>query len=254
MKKWGESMGEKAFKLLIVDDEENILNGLKNYIGKHTKVFSKIYCTSNGQEALDMIYQHHPDVMLLDVQMPIKNGIEVMREARAANVCPKTILLSGYDNFEYVREALRQGAVDYLLKPSRSTEILEKLESIVVPMQSQKQDSESSGNAIVNRAKEYIKDHIAEDLNLSTVADAVGVSNSYLSTMFTQKLGCGFIDFLNRTRIECACMYMYDNRMKIYEIAFKVGFRDEKYFSKVFKKVTGQCPTSYKAKLERQSD
>ena len=70
MKKWGESMGEKAFKLLIVDDEENILNGLKNYIGKHTKVFSKIYCTSNGQEALDMIYQHHPDVMLLDVLRP----------------------------------------------------------------------------------------------------------------------------------------------------------------------------------------
>ena len=247
-------MEEELFSLLLVDDEENILNGLKNHISKKTQVFSRIYCASNGQEALDIIYKHHPDVMLLDVQMPIKNGLEIMREANAANVCPKTILLSGYDSFEYVREALRQGAIDYLLKPCRSTEILEKLEAAVVPMMAQKKEENQGGNTIVNQAKAYISEHLAEELNLSIIAEHVGVSNAYLSTLFTQKLNCSFIDYLNRARIDCACDYMHDSKMKIYEIAFKVGYKDEKYFSKVFKKITGQSPTSYKANLGNMTD
>ena len=242
-------MGEQIFSLLLADDEEHILNGIKNYIQKKSLVFREIYCARNGQEALDMIYQYHPDVMLLDVQMPVKNGLEIMKEANSAGVCPQTILLSGYESFEYVREALRQGAIDYLLKPCRSTEILEKLEAVVDPSLKQKENAASSKNAIVEQATDYIKKHLPEDLNLSMTAEFVGVSNAYLSTLFTQNLGCSFVDYLNRTRIEYACGYMHDSRMKIYEIAFRVGFRDEKYFSKVFKKVTGQSPTEYRAAL-----
>jgi Response regulator containing CheY-like receiver domain and AraC-type DNA-binding domain len=242
-------MENKKFSLLLADDEEHILNGIKNYIQKRSAIFQEIYCARNGQEALDMIYQHHPDVMLLDVQMPVKNGLEIMKEANAAHVCPKTILLSGYESFEYVREALRQGAADYLLKPCRSTEILEKLEAVAGPSSGQKKAAASSKNTIVEQAVDYIKAHLPEDLNLSMTAEHVGVSNAYLSTLFTQNLGCSFVDYLNRTRIEYACDYMHDGRMKIYEIAFKVGFRDEKYFSKVFKKVTGQSPTEYRAAL-----
>lgn len=242
-------MEEKLFSLLLADDEENILNGLKKYILKNTRYFKEIYCACNGQEALDIIYQHHPDVMLLDVQMPVKNGLEIMKEANAAHACPKTILLSGYDSFEYVREALRQGAIDYLLKPCRSTEILEKLEAAAAPLKQQKKEARSGGNVIVEQAVEYIGKYLSEDLNLSMVAEHAGVSNAYLSTLFTQNLGCSFVEYLNRTRVEYACDYMHDNKMKIYEIAFKVGFRDEKYFSKVFKKVTGQSPTEYRAML-----
>ena len=242
-------MGEKQFSLLLADDEENILHGLKNYIKKKSEIFREVYCACNGQQALDIIYQHHPDVMLLDVQMPVKNGLEIMKEANAAGVCPKTILLSGYDSIEYVREALRQGAVDYLLKPCRSTEILEKLEATADSSLIQKKEVIAGGNVIVEQAVEYIRKNLSEDLNLSMAAEHAGVSNAYLSTLFTQNLGCSFVDYLNRSRIECACDYMHDSKMKIYEIAFKVGFRDEKYFSKVFKKIIGQSPTEYRAGL-----
>ncbi len=247
-------MAEKRCSLLLADDEENILNGLKNYIGKYSKIFTEVYCAANGQEALDIIYQHHPDVMLLDVQMPVKNGLEIMKEANAADVCPKTILLSGYDSFEYVREAMRQGAVDYLLKPCRSTEILEKLETVAEPSLHQKKETASGGNVIVDQAVEFIRNNLSEELNLSMTAEHAGVSNAYLSTLFTQNLGYSFVDFLNRTRIEYACDYMHDSKMKIYEIAFKVGFKDEKYFSKVFKKVIGQSPTEYRAALGSGDD
>lgn len=242
-------MGEKGYSLLLADDEENILNGIKKYIEKKTDVFQEIYCASNGQEALDMIYRHHPDVMLLDVQMPVKTGLEIMREANAAGTCPKTIILSGYESFEYVREALRQGALDYLLKPCRSSEILEKLEEAAAGFEGPKKSETSVGNGIVEQAIEYIRKHLPEDINLTMAAEHVGVSNAYLSTLFTQNVGCSFVDCLSRMRIQYACDYMHDSKMKIYEIAFKVGFKDEKYFSKVFKKVTGQSPTEYRGSL-----
>lgn len=73
----------------------------------------------------------------------------------------------------------------------------------------------------------------------------MGISTSYLSAMFTQYLHCGFVDYLNQVRIDRACCYLDQNRYKNYDIALKVGFRDEKYFAKVFKKVKGVTPKEY---------
>jgi two-component system response regulator YesN len=243
-------MAQPSFRLLLADDEENILKGMENYIRKNTRCFDKIHCAVNGEEALDIIYKYHPDVMLVDVQMPIKSGLDVMKEALAAGVCPKTVILSGYDTFSYAQQALRLGAVDYLLKPCRSTEILQKLESIAAPWLSEREEGPGpEGNIFVKTAMEYMMDHMSEDVNLGMVAEKVGVSTAYLSTLFTQTLGCGFIDYLNRLRIECAREYMHDGRLKVYEIAYKVGYHDEKYFSKVFKKVTGLSPSAYRRNI-----
>lgn len=243
-------MGERKAKLLIVDDEENILNRMSKYIQNNMDCFSNIYTAKSGQEALDIIYRQQPELMLLDVQMPVKNGLEVMKEAKNKGRCPKTIILSGHDTFSYVQQALRLGAVDYLLKPCRSTEICQRLTEVLQTITMEKTEEKSGGDKMghlsVRNAQEYIKEHLTDDLNLRLVADKVGVSTAYLSTLFTQHLGCGFIDYLNKTRIEYACNYMQDGTMKIYEIAFKVGFHDEKYFSRVFKKVMGQSPSEYR--------
>ncbi|MDF2483945.1 MAG: two component transcriptional regulator, AraC family [Herbinix sp.] len=242
-------MEKEGLHLLIAEDEENILNAMKNYISKHTSVFSKIDYACNGQEALDLIYRDHPDVMLLDVQMPVKTGIEVLKESRAAGFYPETIILSGYDTFSYAQQALRLGAKDYLLKPCKASEILEKLENLATHQLKKSTKAESEKNQQVKMAKEYIKDHLTEELSLATVADKVGLSMSYLSTLFTQNLNCSFIDYLNHARIDVACAYMHDSKMKVYEIAYKVGFHDDKYFSRVFKKVTGVSPSMYRQNI-----
>ena len=96
-------------KLLIADDEDMIRNGIAKYIKLHTDRYETIYLAKNGQEALDIIYRHKPDIMLLDVQMPHKDGIEVMQEAYRAGVLPCTIILSGYDEFRYAHPAGSQG-------------------------------------------------------------------------------------------------------------------------------------------------
>jgi two-component system response regulator YesN len=88
-----------------------------------------------------------------------------------------------------------------------------------------------------------------EDLTLTYVAEKVGVTSAYLSTLFSQTLDCGFVDYLNKVRIDRACNYLYNFQLKTYEVAYKVGFHDEKYFTKVFKKITGMNPSQFRKSL-----
>ena len=220
---------------------------MEHYISSHSGRFERIYCAINGQQALDLIVRHHPDIMILDIRMPAMTGLEVMREALEMKICPKTIILSGYDTFSFAQQALRMGAVDYLLKPASSSQILELLERTLGP--EEMEIGEDTLNPVIQRATEYMKSHMDEDIGLVRVAEEVGISPSYLSTLFTQNLNLGFVDYLNQIRIEAACSYMHDERKKVYEIAFMVGFHDEKYFSRVFRKQTGKTPSEYRKEV-----
>ena len=239
-----------SIKLLIADDEDTIRNGIAKYIQLHTDRFDKIYLASNGQEALDIIFRDKPDIMFLDVQMPLKDGIEVMQEAKRADILPYTMILSGYDEFKYCRQALRLGAREYLLKPVRSSDILQMVNRAADEVSGMPEDAGNEladeKNPLVELAKEYIAEHYYENLMLADVAQKAGVSAGYLSTLFQKQLSKGFVDYLTEIRIERACTYLQQNYLKTYEIAYKVGFRDEKYFSKVFKKVKGQSPSEYR--------
>lgn len=243
-----------SIKLLIADDEDTIRNGIAKYIQLHTDRFDKIYLAANGQEALEIIFRMKPDIMLLDVQMPLKDGIEVMQEAKRAGILPYTVILSAYDEFRYCQQALRLGAREYLLKPVRSSDILQMVnhaaDELFGTAENGSTGTTEEKNSIVELAKEYVEEHYYENIMLADVAQKVGISPGYLSTLFQKQLSKGFVDYLNEIRIEHACTYLRQNSLKTYEIAYKVGFKDEKYFSKVFKKITGQSPSEYR-KLHR---
>lgn len=239
-----------SIKLLIADDEDTIRNGIAKYIQLHTERFDKIYLAANGQEAIESILKNKPDIMFLDVQMPLKNGIEVMQEGRRAGVLPCTVILSGYDEFLYCQQALRLGARDYLLKPVRSSDILKLLNEIADELfgteEANKETTPEGRSSLVELAKEYIQEHYYENVTLTEVAQRVGVTSGYLSTIFQKEMKIGFVDYLNEIRIEHACTYLRQNYLKTYEIAYKVGFHDDKYFYKVFKKIMGQSPSEYR--------
>lgn len=242
-------------KLLVADDEEMIRQGVAKYVRLHTDRFSKIYEAENGQEAIDLTMKYQPDILLLDVQMPLKNGIDVMKEIYKAGMHPIIVVLSGHDEFKYAQQALHYGAREYLLKPVRAADILTCLDDLADKYIVAEETAEIKGdtekvNHLVKMAQEYISEHYTENISLSKVAEVIGISSGYLSTMFTQNMECGFVDYLNWVRIERACCYLEQNYLKTYEIAYKVGFRDEKYFSKVFKKLKGMSPKEYRS-IER---
>lgn len=235
-------------KLLIAEDEDMIRNGMEKYIRLHTDRFEQIYLARNGQEAIDIIFEKRPEMMLLDIQMPGKDGIDVMKEAKEAEILPAKIILSGYEEFKYAQQALYYGARCYLLKPSRSSDILRQITEIAdeIAGVTREHEEEDTRSGIAARAKEYVDEHYSEELTLQRVADAIGISPGYLSTSFSQFCGKGFVDYLNQVRIEHACAYLRLKYFKTYEIAYKVGYKDEKYFTRVFKKVMGVPPNEYK--------
>jgi two-component system response regulator YesN len=199
--------------------------------------------------------------MLLDIQMPVKSGLDVMREATQAGVCPRTVILSGHEEFVYAQQALRFGAADYLLKPCRASEILRRLEGLArqesaettVPPAAET-PQESQGSALVRKALSYMEHHYPENLSLSKVAEALCITPNYLSTLFTRTLEARFVDTLNQIRIQRACDYFADGTIKTYEVAYKVGFRDEKYFSNVFKRRMGVSPSEYKRQMAERTE
>jgi two-component system response regulator YesN len=246
-------MNREPIRLLIAEDEDSIRVSIENYVRRHTVVFDEVFGAATGQEALDIIFRYRPRVMLLDIQMPLKDGPAVLKEATAAGACPKTIILSGHNDFSYAQKAIRYGVADYLLKPCRSTEILEKLERLAGEG---REDDEArpdagapAGNRLVEDALHYMREHYPEPVTQPLVAQVLGVTPGYLSTLFTRHTGSGFSDCLNKIRIEHACDYYLDGQMKTYEIAFRVGFHDEKYFSSVFKKIMGVTPSQYRQSL-----
>lgn len=104
------------------------------------------------------------------------------------------------------------------------------------------------GAQLITKAMEYIKLHYREELTLQDVADSIHVSKSYLSNLFKKQSGHNFIDYLIDLRLHEAKRLLIQNEIKIYEAAERSGFNDVKYFSKLFKKMTGMTPVEYRDK------
>jgi two-component system response regulator YesN len=109
---------------LVVDDEQESRDGLKQIIPWQQLGIHLILEASNGKQALEMVLDYKPDLIFTDLFMPYLNGIELMKELHRMRLPGKVIVVTGYDDFHFAREALRLGAVDYILKPFRTHEVL----------------------------------------------------------------------------------------------------------------------------------
>ena len=102
----------------------------------------------------------------------------------------------------------------------------------------------------VVRAADYILSHYAEDISLEDVAQMVGKSRNYFSSIFKKEMGLSFVDFITQVRVQEAKRMLQTTNDMTYEIAERVGFGDYKYFSKVFKRITGHSPSHYRKQAE----
>ncbi len=103
-------------KILIADDEMLVRAGLKSSINWESEKLTIVGEADNGEKALRLVSELRPDILLLDINMPIMNGIEVLKELKRRKDPCKVIILSCHDEFEYVKDAMRYGAKDYILK------------------------------------------------------------------------------------------------------------------------------------------
>lgn len=108
-------------KLIIIDDERLIRNGLTDYLDWAKLGIEISAVCANGLEGLEAIHLHHPDIVLTDIAMPCMDGVELLKTARGEGFGGQFIFISSYSEFRYAQEAVKYGAFDYLLKPLEST-------------------------------------------------------------------------------------------------------------------------------------
>ncbi len=114
-------------KVMLVEDEDFILQGIK-YIIDWEALSMEIAATAhNGKEALEIFQENPTDIVVTDVEMPRMNGLELLREIRKLNSRTRGIFLSGYDEFEYARTALRLDVEEYILKPINEDQLRDAL-------------------------------------------------------------------------------------------------------------------------------
>ena len=145
------------YRLLIVDDEENIRNGIQKNCDWSRFHISCTDTAATGAEAWEKIVQSPPDFVITDIKMPVMDGLELIEKISEGYPDILCAVLSGYDEFDFVREAMRHNVQDYLLKPCSIESIHELMETFV------KRKSESSAR------KEYIKKIEAEYLHMKSI-------------------------------------------------------------------------------------
>lgn len=111
-------------RILIVDDESFMRMSLKTSLDWESYGFQVIGEANHGEDALVKIAELNPDIVLLDIKMPIMDGLQALEKLKEWELPPKVIMLSSYKEFDYVREGMRLGALDYIHKPSLSETIM----------------------------------------------------------------------------------------------------------------------------------
>lgn len=129
-------------KMIVADDEPIITKGIQKLIDWKQLGIEIIGEYADGSSALRGLLSMNPDIALLDISMPYKSGIDIIKEVRALGLKTQVIFMSGFQEFAYVREALSNGAVEYLLKPIKKDELLKTIHRCVKTCQGQSQVEE----------------------------------------------------------------------------------------------------------------
>ena len=253
------------YRVMVAEDEDIIRKGLV-----YSNPWEEMDCcvvaeARNGIEGIEAIRRHRPDIVLADINMPVKDGLEMIRETYAEYEYA-AIIVSGYSSFEYAQEAFKYGVIGYLLKPLDKKEIvgavqrakrelevrriyinreLDKDEWRRLSLLDNTQDRREN-TEIVERMLEYISLNYQRKIVMRDVVDKLNYSETFLNKKFKEEMGVTFIEYLNRYRIQKALeLLRRDGRIRDQEAAGKCGFSDEKYFRNVFKKYIGCSPKEY---------
>ena len=122
-------------RVLIVDDEPLVRQHLRMLIDWEAAGFSVVAEAEDGREAFAAFERLHPDILITDIRMPEMSGLDLIRSIRTAGYAAGFVVLSGYDDFAYTQQAMRQGVQNYLLKPVTKTELLGALQSAALELQ-----------------------------------------------------------------------------------------------------------------------
>lgn len=261
------------YRIVIADDEWIIREGLKTTLPWKELECEVVGEASDGIGAWEQIESTAPDIVLTDIRMPGLDGLELASQVARHYPQVKIIFLTGFNDFQYAQQAVKLGASDYVLKPTNPEELVKTLERVKVGINEERnlmnhlrelenqvlqltQEAEEQDAVPINKDKydfykidRYLENNYDKDISLHEVASLVHMSEGHFCRSFKKQTGKNFLEHLTQVRIDKAKPLLADMRLKMYEVSEKVGYRDSRYFSQIFRKITGETPSEYRKKL-----
>ena len=238
----------KKLRVLLVDDEIMIREGFKRLFDWEAHDCEVVGEAADGMEALAKIDSLQPDIAIMDINIPIMNGLRVIQMSRLKHPDTAFVIVSGYDDFSYCREALRLQITDYILKPVNYEEFgtcIDNLKIALFQRQASQQDLFQEERAIHGLTR-YLQEHLAEEISLSVLAEQFHLSAQYISQLFKSEIGVNFLAYLTNIRMERAKKLLLTTSLSIAQVSEQSGYGDYRVFTKVFKKSEGITPSQYR--------
>ena len=253
-----DQQDDDSYKILLVEDNVELLMLMRTLLSNKYHVFT----ASNGVEALEIVSREELDLIISDVMMPEMDGNELTRRIKQNPDLSHLpiILLSARTQEEDRRESMLIGADDYIVKPFKLGDLELRIDNIVENRKrirrdfmaqsldtSEEEKVETPDTLFVKRATECVLEHLTDgDFDRDAFALAMGASPSTLYNRLRTLTGLGVATFIRDIRLKEACRIVrLQPGIRVSDLAYKVGFKDPKYFATCFKKEFGVLPSEY---------
>lgn len=249
-------------KVLIADDEYFIISSLKHRINWEKYGYEVVNEARNGLEAYEKIEEEQPELILVDISMPVMNGLELIQKISENYARIKCIVISGYADFKYAKEAMNYGAIGFCEKPvddeelvcllTRATKEIRKakeFEEKLISEENQENNYSSIHNSMFRGILEYIdRQSLKGNISISDISKQFHLSENYISQLFKKEMNVSYTYYTTHKRIQNSCKLLKNTDYSINQVALESGYTDYFHFAKVFKKNLGVTPTEYRSK------
>ncbi len=254
---------DDAPHLLIVENNSELKNIMQQLLSSRYHVLA----VDNSEEAMEAIHNNDLDVIIADVMLPKTDGFELTRQIKHDEEYSHlpVILLTHKTQEEDPQAALSAGADDHITKPFRVKDLMLHIDNLIAnrerirkslpiaeePVELAVNRRMSLDDEFLQRALKCVNDHIDDsEYDRESFAADMGASSSTLYNKLRTLTGKNISSFIRDIRIQTACQLAKDNPdLRVSDIAYRVGFKDPKYFATSFKKVMGVQPKEYFEKL-----
>lgn len=256
------------YRLLIVDDEPKILEGIKLILNWKDYCIDQITTATSYDEAIEKAIEFKPHIGIFDVCINDARGYDIIEKLNAFALPTKYIMVSGYDEFEYARRAIRAGAKDYLMKPISQKDLRRAVEKIIVEdfggtIGRKAFDADvvdpvlgveySSLSNLTSKVILIVKGSYNKNINLKVIADKFKMNSNYLGQIFLKETHMKFSEYLMAYRLILAKEQIQSSSEKICCIASQVGYTNMNYFYTHFRTYFGESPSDLR-RIEEEND
>lgn len=247
------------YKALIIDDEKPVRIAISK-LGHWKKYgIEQPAMSGNGKDGLNAMRELRPEIVFVDMNMPVMNGSTFLEFASAEFPDSQFIVVSGYDDFSYAQHAMRYRACDYLLKPVEEEELNHAIENAILKINpgavfGEENDISSEENItpeeVVEIIKQYVDSNYCQNFKITMFEEKYFFSVTYLTKLFHARYGYTIYEYVLKKRMERAKELLENPDIKVLDIAKRLGYADNHYFSKAFRNYYGISPSQYRKDTE----